>query len=66
MVKNKDMVRWMRKMRKNRFFRKCRKRSGEGEEEEVLKTRRKKRRKDQFSLRYNLSDLILGQYTQRG
>ena len=30
-----DKVRWMRRMRKDRFFRKCRKRSGEEEEDEV-------------------------------
>ena len=53
-----ENVKWMRRMRKDRFFRKCRKKSGEKEEDEVWKMRM---RKDRFSLRYNPSDLILGQ-----
>ena len=61
-----DKVKWMRRMRKDRFFRKCRKRSGEEEEDEVWKMRRMRMRKDRFSLRYNPSDLILGQNTQGG
>ena len=41
-----DEVNWMRRMRRDRFFRKCKKRSGE---EEVRKMRRIKRmRRDQF------------------
>ena len=32
-----DEVRWMRRMRRDRFFRKCRKRSGEEKEDEVWK-----------------------------
>ena len=30
-----ENVKWMRRMRKDRFFRKCRKKSGEKEEDEV-------------------------------
>ena len=42
-----DEVRWMRRMRRDRFFRKCRKRSGEEKEDEVWKMRMMK---DRFSL----------------
>merc|ERR1711911_341668 len=51
-----DKVMWMRRMRRDQFFRKCRKKSGEEEEDEVLKMRRIRMRKDRFSLRYNPSD----------
>ena len=47
----KDKVKWMRRMRKDRFFRKCRKRSGEEEKDEVWKMRRMRIRKNRFSLR---------------
>ena len=53
------------RMRRDRFFRKCRKRSGK-DEEDVSKMRRMRMRKDQYSFRYNPSDLILGQYNERG
>ena len=61
-----DEVRWMRRMRRDRFFRKCKKRSGEEEVRRMRRIRRMRMRKDRFSLRFNPSDLILGQYTQEG
>ena len=53
-----DEVRWMRRMRRDQVFRRCKKRSGE---EEVRRMRRMRMRKDRFSLRFNPSDLILDQ-----
>ena len=44
-----DEVRWMRRMRRDQFFRKCKKRSGE---EEVRRIRRMRMKKDRFSLRF--------------
>ena len=61
-----DEVRWMRRMRRDRFFRKCKTRSGEEEVRRMRRIRRMRMRKDRFSLRFNPSDLILGQYTQEG
>ena len=58
-----DEVRWMRRirMRRDRFFRKCRRRSGEEEDEVRWMKRMRRMRKDQFSLRFNPSDSLKGE-----
>ena len=59
-----DEVKWMRRMRSDQFFRKCKKRSGEEEVRRMRRIRRMRMRINRFSLRFNPSDLILGHYTQ--
>ena len=41
-----DKVKWMKRMRRGQFFRKCQKRSGEEGEDEIWRMRRMRMRKD--------------------